>query len=329
MGWHISIDTGGTFTDGLARDPAGAVRRTKVLSTGAIRARILRELGVGQYEITEQWDLPAPEVLRGFRVHSPLAVSGPETRVLSYDPERRFLQCHSPLPGLCPGDSLELFTGEEAPVVAARLLTGTAPGEAFPPLTMRLGSTRGTNALLEQKGARVALLVNEGLSGLLEIGTQARPELFALAVQKPPLLYETLVEVPGRLDAEGKEIEPLTATAVAEVIEAVKASGCTAIAIALMHAYRNPVHEQKLVSALRQAGYVYVSASHEVAPAIRLLPRAQATIVNAFLAPVIETYLDGVQKGVGQAALKVMTSAGGLVDASHFLPKDSLLSGPA
>ena len=329
MTWHLSIDTGGTFTDGLARNPAGEVRRAKVLSTGAIRARVLAVAGPGQYRLAQQWHLPDAATLTGFYLRQAGEASETGPQVIAFDPATGLLRSSAALPGLEPGATVELFTGEEAPVLAARLLTGTPPGQAFPPLTMRLGSTRGTNALLERKGARVALLVTAGLPGLLEIGNQQRPDLFALDIRKPAPLYDRLIEVPARMDAQGQEIAPLLPDHVQELVQQVLASGCDAVAIALLHAYRNPAHERALAAALRQAGLAHVSCSHQLAPAIRLLPRAQTTVVNAFLAPVIEDYLAGVQHGLAQAPLKVMTSAGGLVDARHFHPKDSLLSGPA
>src|SRR5690606_3803569 len=109
---------------------------------------------------------------------------------------------------------------EEAPVLAARLLTGTRLQDPLPPIHMRLGSTKGTNAILEKKGAKVTLLVTKGFADLLEIGTQQRPHIFSLNIEKPSPLYAQTVEIDERLDAKGNVMTALTKEEIARVVDA-------------------------------------------------------------------------------------------------------------
>ena len=232
-------------------------------------------------------------------------------------------------PELAEGDPFELRFDEEAPVLAARLVTGTAAGHALPPLAFRLATTRGTNALLERRGAPTVFFVTRGFGDLLLIGDQRRPDLFALDIRRPPPLYERVIEVPERLAADGSVLEPLDLEALGPQIAEAVAAGIESAAIALLHSYRNPSHEQALAKVLREAGLRHVSISSELVPLIKILPRAETAVVDAYLAPVVGTYLDRVAAVVGEEELHVMTSAGGLTQRRAYRAKDSLLSGPA
>ena len=226
------------------------------------------------------------------------------------------------------GLACELRSPEEAPVLAARLVTGTPPGSPLPEIAVRLATTRGTNALLERKGAATALFITRGFADLLRIGTQQRPELFALAIEKPEPLYHQVVEVPERLAADGSVLTPLDLDALRPEAERALAAGCVSAAVALMHSYRNPRHEEELGRFLRRLGFRWVSLSAPLAPLIKLLPRAETAVVDACLSPILEEYRAGVAGAVPEGTLHVMTSAGGLVRADAFRAKDALLSGP-
>jgi 5-oxoprolinase (ATP-hydrolysing) len=232
---------------------------------------------------------------------------------------------------VAPGDRFEIRSPEEAPVLAARLVTGAGHGGPLPPMALRLATTRGTNALLERRGAAVGLFVTRGLADVLEIGTQQRPELFALEVVKPEPLYRRVVEVDERLDAEGKALRAPDLKAVAVAARELLAEGIETAAVALLHSYAAPAHERRVAAVLREAGFARVAESATLAPLIKLLPRAETAVVEAYLAPVLESYLDGVAAALPEAgsSLHVMTSAGGLVRRDGFRATDSLLSGPA
>ena len=326
--WQIWIDTGGTFTDCLARDPQGRLHRAKVLSSSGLRAVVVRALAPDALRLKEDWGA-APGTVDGFRLHL-LGAEHPAVRVAAYDPRSGVAYLNRPLgSGPAPGTAVELRSAEEAPVLAARIVTRTPHGGRLPPLAMRLATTRGTNALLERRGAPTAFFVTEGFGDLLRIGSQQRPDLFALDVRRPRPLYAEAVEVPGRLAADGSELRPLDVDAVLPAARRLAEHGVKTAAVALMHAHRNPAHERALARALREAGFEHVSLSSELAPFIKLLPRAETAVVDAYLAPVIGGYLRSVHDALAGGRLHVATSAGGLVRPDDFRAKDSLLSGPA
>jgi 5-oxoprolinase (ATP-hydrolysing) len=325
--WQIWIDTGGTFTDCLARDPGGELRRAKVLSSSALRGTVVEAPDPLRVRVREDWGAPAG-LVRGFAFR--VLGAGGAVPVEDYDPAEGVVRLAAPLPAPpAPGAAFEVRSPEEAPVLAARLVTGTPAGAPLPPLAMRLATTRGTNALLERRGAPTALFITAGFGDLLEIGTQQRPDLFALRVAKPAPLYAEVVEVPERLAADGSVLRALDADALAPAAERLVRSGVRVAAVALMHAFRDPAHEHAVRDLLLRAGFEAVSCSADLAPFIRLLPRAQTTVVDAYLGPVLHGYLRGVRGALGGGRLHVMTSAGGLARPEDFRPKDSLLSGPA
>lgn len=326
--WQIWIDTGGTFTDCIAIDPLGKKMRTKVLSSSRLRGRLLEQRSPKSFRFSQNWRMPRQDIFSGYDLML-LGGENISNKVVSIDWEAEEIWLEAPLSISGPAD-FEITAHEEAPILAARLITGTPLDQSLPPLDMRLGSTKGTNALLERKGARVAFLITKGFADLVVIGTQQRPNLFQLDIPEPPVLYEQVFEVEERLNADGRILTPLTDNETERLVSRLRASGCEAVAIALLHAYRNPVHELKISKALQDANIRFVSLSHLLTPSIKIFPRAQTTLVNAYLAPIIHDYLSRIQAKTGdEASLRVMTSAGGLIAASNFHPKDSLLSGPA
>jgi len=320
--WKIWIDTGGTFTDCIAQTPPGQTLRLKVLSSGVLRVPLL-----SGHRNTLRLRLPltpGPGVLDGYHLRVGTALcsivsTGNDGTTITIDKSLRLADVRH----------VDIFTGEEVPVLAARLLTQTALGKPFPALEMKLGSTRGTNALLEMKGARTALLVTKGFRDLLVIGNQQRPDLFSLQVNKPGVLYYCVLEVEERILASGKILRTLSSGHVENIIRSLRRNRIESVAIALLNAYANPVHEQQLGAALIDAGFHYVSQSHQLSSQLKILPRAQTTVVNAYLDPIINKYLRDIRDQLGSANIKVMSSAGGLLDINSFAPKDSLLSGPA
>ncbi|MBK7404915.1 MAG: hydantoinase B/oxoprolinase family protein [Phycisphaerales bacterium] len=328
--WRIFVDTGGTFTDCLAIDPRGVTRRAKVLSSGCVRARVVEVWPPRMLRLAADW-AAHPEFALGasLRQGAERRSPGAGSTILAIDAGGLVIVSALPA-GLEPGSLVEITTGEEAPVLAARLVTGTPAGKALPPMELRLATTRGTNALLERRGAATAFFVTEGFADLLRIGDQTRPELFDLRARRPDPLHSRVVEVHERLDAAGRVLEPVELDRLRADAHAALDAGCRVAAVTLMHAWINPAHERAVGDLLRGIGFDHVSISGDLDPSIGFLARAQTTVVNAFLAPIIDDYLDGVQRPLGEGStLLVMTSGGGLVDRSAFRPKDSLLSGPA
>jgi 5-oxoprolinase (ATP-hydrolysing) len=237
-------------------------------------------------------------------------------------------------------------------------LNGTEPIPAGLIGAVKMGTTVATNALLERKGERTLLVTTRGFRDALRIGYQARPKIFARHIIKPAMLYESVIEVDERLRADGTvEREPDLDVVRAQLQGALQ-GGIKAVAIAFMHAYRYPAHEQRVAELARQLGFPQVSASHEVSALIKLVSRGDTTVVDAYLSPILRRYVARVAGELGSPPrlapsptlprawaresaaargqtsdqgprLMFMTSAGGLTAAELFQGKDAILSGPA
>src|SRR5271166_1821376 len=151
---------------------------------------------------------------------------------------------------------------------------------------VKMGTTVATNALLERQGERTFLVVNRGFADALRIGNQTRPRLFDLEIRLPSMLYERVVEIGGRVGIDGAEIETLDEAGAAQAFAEARAAGIRSCAIVLMHAWKFPEHERRLAALARSAGFAQVSASHEVSALLRLIPRGDTTVVDAYLSPI-------------------------------------------
>ncbi|MFE0653241.1 hydantoinase B/oxoprolinase family protein [Streptomyces sp. NPDC059534] len=221
---------------------------------------------------------------------------------------------------------------EDAAVAGIRLLLGLEPGEPVPAdriAVVKMGTTVATNALLERRGEPTVLLVTEGFRDALRIAYQNRPRLFDRRIVLPEPVYARVIEVPERVDAHGHVVRPLDEPAVAEALAAARRAGFRSAAVVLLHGYRHPEHETRVATAARAAGFTQVSCSHEVSPLIKLVPRGDTTVVDAYLSPVLRRYVDGVARELAGIRLMFMQSNGGLREAAHFRGKDAVLSGPA
>ena len=196
---------------------------------------------------------------------------------------------------------------------------------------VRLGTTVATNALLEHHGAPVLLLINRGLADLLTIGDQHRPDIFALAIERSRPLNVRVLEVGGRLAADGRELEPLQLDeTLAADLRAALAAGYRSCAVALLHSCRHSGHEQQLGAWLAPLGFEAIVLSHQLSAQPRLVPRGHTTLVEAAVAPVLERYLAQVRAALGPAPrLRVMCSSGALAEPALLHAKDTILSGPA
>jgi len=261
--WDFWIDRGGTFTDVVARDPAGRLHARKLLS--------------------ENPEAYPDAAVQGVRDHLGLRAA-------------------DPIPAGVIGE-------------------------------VRMGTTVATNALLERKGEPTVFVVTKGLRDVLRIGVQARPDIFARRIVKPDQLYDRVIEADERVLAEGTVDRPLDAAQVRADLAAARAQGYDAVAIALIHGYRHPAHEQAVAAIARNLGFAQVSVSHEVSPLIKLVGRAGTTVADAYLSPVLGRYVAQVARALDVARtgarLMFMMSSGGLTAAEGFKGKDAILSGPA
>ncbi len=220
----------------------------------------------------------------------------------------------------------------DAAVEGMRRLLGLGAGQAITPdrvQSVKMGTTVATNALLERKGDRTALVITRGFGDALRIAYQNRPRLFDRHIVLPTLLYESVVEAHERLNAEGAVLQPLDAGALHAALQPVFDAGVRACAIVFMHGWRNPVHELQAAAIARDIGFGQVSVSHQVSPMIKLVPRGDTTVVDAYLSPILQRYVDRVASQMPGVPLYFMQSSGGLTEAHRFQGKDAILSGPA
>ncbi|MEP6547644.1 MAG: hydantoinase B/oxoprolinase family protein [Gammaproteobacteria bacterium] len=194
---------------------------------------------------------------------------------------------------------------------------------------VKMGTTVATNALLERKGERTLLVITRGFRDALRIATQARPRLFDRRIVLPELLYERVLEAAERVGARGEIIEPLNEAALTAGLQAAFDAGLRSCAIVFMHGYRYVEHELAAERAARQIGFTQISVSHRASPLMKLVPRGDTTVVDAYLSPILRRYVDGVARLMPGVPLYFMQSSGGLTHAHHFQGKDAILSGPA
>jgi len=220
----------------------------------------------------------------------------------------------------------------DAAVEGVRRLLGLAPEE---PITaqrvacVKMGTTVATNALLERKGERTVLVITRGFRDALRIATQARPRLFDRRIVLPEMLYERVIEAAERVSARGEIVEPLDESALRAGLQGAFADGLRSCAIVLLHGYRYVRHERAAEDIARQIGFTQISVSHRVSPLMKLVPRGDTTVADAYLSPILRRYVDQVARLMPGVPLFFMQSSGGLTRAHHFQGKDAILSGPA
>lgn len=200
------------------------------------------------------------------------------------------------------------------------------------PIQVIHGSTVATNAILERKGVRTALITNEGFEDVIEIGRQNRFNLYDLSYCKNPHIIpsELRFGVPGRIDHEGNEIAAFNDEAAQTVLEKIKESGAESVAVCLLFSYLNPDHENSLRELLNKLE-VPVSVSHEILAEFREFERTSTTVVNAYVSPKMSRYLTFLQQFMGKNPLRIMQSNGGSISAETAMNESvrTILSGPA
>jgi 5-oxoprolinase (ATP-hydrolysing) len=232
---------------------------------------------------------------------------------------------------------------DDAAVQGIREFLQLEPGVPIPEGVIgavKMGTTVATNALLERKGEATLLVTTQGLRDVLEIGYQVRPLTFALQIVKPELLYSDVIEVEERMGAGGELVTPLNESKAEQSLLAAYNKGYRCIAIVLLHAYRYPEHEKRLAKIASKIGFSQISVSHDVSPMVRIVPRGDTTVVDAYLSPILKRYVNKVAQALGSNVktsgsqrngprLQFMCSSGGLTAAAKFQGRDAILSGPA
>ncbi|MFF7887006.1 hydantoinase B/oxoprolinase family protein [Streptomyces sp. NPDC020794] len=194
---------------------------------------------------------------------------------------------------------------------------------------VRMGTTVATNALLERKGERTLLVITRGFRDALRIAYQNRPHIFARAIELPELLYERVVEVDERIAADGTVLRAPDLDALAGPLQEAYDSGIRAVAVVCMHSHLHPAHEEAVGELAAHTGFPQISLSSEVSPLMKLVPRGDTAVVDAYLSPVLRRYVQHVADELQGVRLMFMQSNGGLAEAGQFRGKDAILSGPA
>ncbi|KAG5247334.1 hypothetical protein OIU78_000665 [Salix suchowensis] len=278
-----------------------------------------------------------------------------------------FTDVYAEIPGMSDGRDLKLLSVdpanyEDAPVEGIRRILEEFTGEKIPRTSkiptnkiewIRMGTTVATNALLERKGERIALCVTRGFKDLLQIGNQARPNIFDLTVSKPSNLYEEVIEVDERVqlvagdggdDGLGsmvkgvsgelvRVVKPVDEQGLKPLLKGLLERGISCLAVVLMHSYTFPQHELAVEKLALGLGFRHVSLSSSLTPMVRAVPRGLTASVDAYLTPVIKEYLSGFMskfdEGLGKVNVLFMQSDGGLAPENRFSGHKAVLSGPA
>lgn len=257
-------------------------------------------------------------------------VGGTFTDFYAFDAERG-LDCVYKTPSTPHDPADAILNGLDALCKMA----GIAPGEVS---RFAHGTTVATNALLQRRGAPVALVTTEGFRDLLEIGRQIRPKMYDFKADNPPPLVprERRYEIKERVGSRGEVVTALGDAAIAEIVASVKESGAEACAVGLLFAFLNPEHERRIGEALRAAlPDLFISLSFEVQPEFREFERLSTTVLNAYLQPIVTRYMarlkEGLRPRAPNAAIGINQSSGGLmsIERAGAFPVRTALSGPA
>lgn len=307
--WRVCIDTGGTFTDCIARAPDGRIVHRKVLSSGRVRGT-WSEDGFSDPELALLLEGAAIEEVESSTIRGRL---------------RRGFEGEIDLP---KGRIVDLVVPIDAPRLALHLATKTPLNQLLPPFHLRIATTRATNALLEHTTAPVILVTTEGFEDLVLIGDQTRPDLFALDIE--PSRQTPVATIPfPRSNGEPPppaNLEDMLAT----VRSAVARHPNAVVAVSLLDAWRDPSWERAVIAHLRRAlPDIPMVAGTERSPNVQLLPRTRTAIADASLEPIMRSFFDRLDHRPDVDHVDVMTSHGGLVPIDRFRPCEALLSGPA
>ncbi|MBE1875167.1 hydantoinase B/oxoprolinase family protein [Myceligenerans pegani] len=292
MGWEFWIDRGGTFTDIVARHPDGALSTHKLLS-----------------EDPERYDDAAVAGIERI-----LRRAGAEPRSRAAGPSSGAEDGAPP----ADGGASRAAGDDRAPRPSSDTIQA-----------VRMGTTVATNALLERTGEPTVLVITRGFGDALRIAYQNRPRIFDRHIVLPEPLYSRVIEVDERVTATGEVLREPDLDGVEPELRRAHDDGFRAVAVVCLHSHLYPDHENRVADLARRIGFPQVSRSAEVSPLLKLVPRGDTTVVDAYLSPVLRRYVDQVAGRLTGVPLQFMQSNGGLVEAHRFRGKDAILSGPA
>ena len=223
----------------------------------------------------------------------------------------------------------KVLSSDYAPLLGIRRLLGLNEDEHIPQCTVRMGTTLATNALLEKKGVDTALIITSGFRDILYIGTQARADIFSLEIDEPPVLPKIIEEVGARLSSDGDTIQKPETEQIRNKLIEIREQNITSLAVVILHSYIDGTIEKEIESLAKEIGFKHISISHEVVPEIGLVARANTTVVDAYLTPLLKDYVTHLSSQLEDSQLLIMQSSGGLCESHNFRGRNAVLSGPA
>ena len=316
---RIWIDTGGTFTDCIIQHSDERKSYVKVLSDGSLRGQVVSRIGSRAYKIKQNWPI-RKDILADYH----LTVEGSKRSLLisSFDVQDSILYLESDIDLPLPFN-VRISAEEEAPILAIRIGLVLSLTQNIKDIDLKLGTTKGTNALLESKGAKVLLICTKGFKDLSLIGTQQRPNIFQIDIPEPNQLFTDVIEIEEYTNSKGEIINYPSSIPDFELNKL----SYEAIAICFKNAYLNGTNESEVASMMDSS--IPISISSELSSDIKLLNRTQSTLINAYLDPILNRYFTGIKSKLDNTELFIMASTGTLVKSDLFRSMDSLLSGPA
>lgn len=334
--YQVWVDVGGTFTDCFVLAPNGKRFRGKVLSSGICKCAVdtlISQSIVTATNTSQLLDSLPDNFWNGASLAVTTRSGNVSSSVKQYQANGRSFQLKKPLVGsLSAGDLIELDAGLEAPVLAVRQLLGIGLKDPLPPLDVRLGTTRGTNALLTRTGAQAALVTTRGFGDVLRIGSQERPELFDLNIRKPKPLIDYVVELDERLDSNGNVLVALERCQVRKELQQIFDAGIRSLAISFLHSFQNNTHELIVEEIASAIGFTNISVASSLSKLIKFVSRTETAALDAYLNPILHSYINRIWTQFGgpdNTRLRLMTSGGQLVAGDAFRGSESVLSGPA
>ncbi|MFC7866378.1 hydantoinase B/oxoprolinase family protein [Streptomyces murinus] len=214
----------------------------------------------------------------------------------------------------------------DAAVTGIRALLGDSPE---PVEAVRMGTTVATNALLERTGEPTLLIITRGFRDALRIAYQNRPRIFARRIELPEVLYTRVIEADERIAADGTVLRAPDLDALAPALQEAYDDGIRAVAVVCLHSHLHPAHERAIGELAARTGFPQISLSSEVSPLMKLVPRGDTAVADAYLSPVLHRHVRQVAGELRGVRLMFMQSNGGLTEAGQFRGKDAILSGPA
>lgn len=326
--WDYFIDVGGTFTDCIEISPDGKLNTHKLLSDGtyifSIKELSAKKKIITNLEVSKKFNFFSSLVLRikknSSGIFYPVKLLKKENNRVTLDYKDLDLE---------NGDSLIFSSKLPSCILAIHWLQNSSIDSLITNSNIKLGTTIGTNLILERKGSNTALIVTKGFKDLLSIGDQTRTDLFDLSPTTYFPLTNNIFEIEERIDSSGNITENINEEKVKSIINICRKNRIESISISLLNAYTNPIHEKFIAKVFRNHGYSNITYSSDISDKPGYLYRTHTTVIDSYLNGPLNNYFTKIKNKLDSCTLKIMKSNGALAPPENYLAKDSLFSGPS